>query len=97
MSGLKGDGLRPFGISIDYDETFSTCPETWTKVINVLRDAGARVFCVTARTPEMVISDFPGEVYYTSGRPKADFMHEECVDVHVWVDDMPQLIGTPKN
>ncbi|NEU94804.1 hypothetical protein [Bradyrhizobium uaiense] len=92
MSEIRG-AVRPFCVAIDYDDTFSTCPETWGKVIEVLRQAGARVFCVTFRRPDMVVTDFPGEVFYTAGRLKADFMHDLKQDVHVWVDDRPELIG----
>lgn len=92
MSELK-EAIRPFGIAIDYDDTFTTCPETWTKVIEALRASNARVFCVTSRTPDMVVRDFPGEVFYASGRSKAEYMHEQQVEVHIWIDDQPQYIG----
>ena len=92
MSELK-DAVRPYGIAIDYDDTFTTCPETWTKVIEILRDAGARVFCVSCRHPQMAITDFPGEVFYTSGELKAEYMYRQRVDVHMWIDDQPELIG----
>jgi hypothetical protein len=92
VSEIK-NAVRPFGVAIDYDDTFTTCPETWTKVIEVLREAGANVFCCTFRAPKTPVTDFPGEVYYTSGRPKAEYMYEQGVDVHVWVDDWPALIG----
>jgi len=91
-SAIK-NAIRPFGVAIDYDDTFSSCRETWTNVINVLRRAGANVVCVTSRKPEMTILDFPGEVYYCSGRPKAEVMHENGVDIHVWIDDQPEYIG----
>jgi hypothetical protein len=93
VSEIKG-AARPFTIAVDYDDTFTSCPETWTAVIDVLRKAGANVFCVTYRKPSMPVTDFPGEVFYTSGRAKADFMWEEHRTlVRVWVDDMPEIIG----
>lgn len=92
MSEIK-DAVRPFCVAVDYDDTFSTCPETWTKVIDVLRAAGANVFCVTFRRPDTPVTDFPGEVFYTDGYLKADFMHHMKQDVHVWIDDRPELIG----
>ena len=92
MSDIKG-AIRPFGVAVDYDDTFTSCPETWTKVIDVLRAAGARVVCVTFRKPDCVVSDFPGEVFYSSGDPKAEYMHAQQVDIHVWIDDQPHLIG----
>ena len=82
MSEIIG-AVRPFCVAVDYDDTFSTCPKTWTKVIDVLRAAGALVFCVTFRPPTMPVTDFPGVVYYTAGQLKADFMHEMKQDVHV--------------
>jgi len=91
------NAVRPFGISIDYDDTFTSCRETWTAVINVLRSAGAKVVCVTSRKPEMVVRDFPGEVFYCSGRPKRQVMYENGVDIHVWIDDQPEYIGEDPN
>ena len=92
ISEIKG-AVRPFAVAVDYDDTFTSCPETWTKVIEVLRSAGANVFCVTFRGTDTPITDFPGEVFYTSGRKKWEYMHERQVDVHVWIDDWPALIG----
>lgn len=92
MSEIKG-AIRPFCVAMDYDDTFSTCPETWSAVIAVLRAAGARVFCVTFRRPDMPVTNFPGEVFYTSGQLKADFMHALREEVKVWIDDRPELIG----
>lgn len=92
MSEIK-NAVRPFCISIDYDDTFTSCPDTWTKVINVLREAGASVVCVTFRGVDTPVPDFPGDVYYTGGRPKAEYMHEHGVEVNIWVDDSPELIG----
>lgn len=92
MSDIK-DAVRPFGVAIDYDDTFTSCPETWGKVVDVLRSAGARVVCVTYRTPDRSVTDFPGEVFYSAGTPKAEYMHAAQVDIHVWIDDQPHLIG----
>jgi len=96
MSDIIG-AVRPFGVSVDYDDTFTSCPATWAKVIGVLRQAGARVVCVTSRTPEMKVTDFPGEVFYCSGRPKREVMHEHRVDIHVWIDDQREYIGQDPN
>ncbi len=85
--------VRPIGIAIDYDDTFTSSPETWTKVIEVLREAGANVFCITTRAPDCPVSDFPGEVHYASGQKKWEFAHKNGIDVHIWVDDWPALIG----
>lgn len=92
-SAIK-DAVRPFGVAVDYDDTFTSCRETWTSVIAVLRRAGANVVCVTSRDKSKhPVSDFPGEVFYCSGRPKAEVMHENGVEIHVWIDDQPEYIG----
>ena len=41
MSEMK-EAVRPMGVAIDYDDTFTTCVDTWTEVIDVLRGAGER-------------------------------------------------------
>lgn len=92
MSEIIG-AIKPFCIAVDYDNTFDSCPETWTKVIEVLRSAGANVFCVTFRHPHMPVNDFPGEVFYTSGQPKWQHMYDLGERVNVWIDDWPALIG----
>ncbi len=98
MSDIKeSPPSRPFCVSMDYDDTFTSCPATWTSVINVLRQAGARVVCVTSRHPEMKISDFPGEVFYCSARPKREVMAELGISVAVWIDDQPEYIGQDPN
>jgi hypothetical protein len=85
--------VRPIGIAIDYDDTFSSCPETWTKVIEVLRGAGANVFCITMRFPNCPVRDFPGTVHYSCGQLKWEFAEENGIDVHIWIDDWPRMIG----
>jgi hypothetical protein len=92
LSEIK-DQVTPFCVAVDYDNTFDSCPETWTKVINTLREAGANVFCVTYRKPTMPVTDFPGEVFYTAGKPKWQHMHDIGQRVNVWIDDWPALIG----
>jgi hypothetical protein len=45
----------------------------------------------------MKVTDFPGEVFYCSGRKKREVMHELRVDIHVWIDDQPEYIGEDPN
>lgn len=86
-------------ISIDYDDTWTTCPIAWRDVANRLAAAGFKVICVTARDEaKHPISDFPGEVFYTSGQPKGCFMEAAGLSVDIWIDDMPHLIcGVPRS
>lgn len=85
---------RPIGICVDYDDTFTTNREAWTAVIEFLRAQGANVFCITLRFPDCPINDFPGQVYYAAGQKKWEFAEENGIDVNIWIDDWPEVIGT---
>lgn len=80
-------------VAIDYDETFTTCRETWTKIIELLRTSGATVFCISARFPNCPITDFPGTVYYACGQAKGEYAEDNGLKVDVWIDDWPSCIG----
>lgn len=92
MSDIK-NSARTFIVAMDYDDTFTSCPETWSDVIGVLQKAGAEVVCVTFRDKTTPVSNFPGRVYYTGGMAKWKFMHQQGVEVRIWIDDQPALIG----
>src|SRR5256885_387791 len=88
------DEVRPIGICVDYDDTFTSNRRVWTQVIETLRAAGANVFCITLRFPNCPIRDFPGTVYYASGQKKWEFAEDNGIDVDIWIDDWPEVIGT---
>lgn len=80
-------------IALDHDGTFTAAPEQWMQAIEIFRKAGAKVFCITSRFPNVPITAFPGEVYYTCGQPKWEWAHEHGIHVDIWVDDWPACIG----
>lgn len=80
-------------IALDHDGTFTALPEQWTQAIEIFRAAGANVFCITSRFPNVPIVGFPGHVYYTCGQPKWEWAHENGIHVDIWIDDMPSCIG----
>jgi len=80
-------------IALDHDGTFSLMPEAWTKAIGIFRGLGGNVFCITSRFPNVPITGFPGEVYYTCGQPKWEWAFENGIRVDIWIDDMPSSIG----
>jgi hypothetical protein len=84
---------NPLGICVDYDDTFTSGPEVWTNIINYLRQCGANVFCITLRFPDFPITDFPGVVHYASGQTKWEFAEENGLQVDIWIDDWPAVIG----
>ena len=86
--------MQGLGICVDYDDTFSTNPEVWTKIIELMRGAGANVVCITARFPDCPLPpNFPGEVHYARGQPKAEFAKENGLKIDIWIDDKPNGIG----
>lgn len=81
-------------ICIDHDDTYTTDPATWDKIIGLLRDAGHEVFCISLRFPNVPItSGIPCTVYYSCGQHKWDFAAERGMKVDIWIDDWPSIIG----
>lgn len=80
-------------VALDHDGTYSLMPDAWKAAIEIFRTAGANVFCITSRFPNVPIHGFPGEVYYTCGQPKWEWAFENNVHVDIWVDDWPACIG----
>jgi hypothetical protein len=83
-------------IAIDYDGTYSSDPKTWHAVIDTLKAAGNVVFMVTYRFPDRPIEGLQKslEIFYTSGNQKHVYMQNAGIEVDVWIDDEPHLIGT---
>lgn len=80
-------------IAVDYDDTYSACPEMFEAIMKTIKSYGHAVFIVSARKPSMVIPLPQWECFYTSGEKKADYMRSVGIDVDIWIDDWPELIG----
>ena len=87
-------------IALDYDDTFSKDPESWIKFCKDFQAKGHTIYGVTFRYndgPEFDNIDTRfleacDEVYFTSRQPKARYMFDRGLVVHVWIDDCPELI-----
>jgi len=82
-------------IAIDYDETFSSDPETFLKIIKVFQEAGHTCYCVTARSDSRcdVVRDATGiQVIPTSQKAKSKECYFESIDIDIWIDDDPLTI-----
>lgn len=87
-------------ISLDYDLTYTLDPESWNKFIDLMTDAGHKVYCFTLRYPsEMTL------VYHSIGEkiePKncipcsRESKYEKAktldINIDVWIDDNPQYV-----
>lgn len=82
-------------VSIDFDETFTTDPIAWLKVIDILKKSGFNVICCTARFPheypeDLEILERNGiEIYFASRNSKKEYLESKGVNVDIWIDDNP--------
>lgn len=86
---------------IDFDETLTSDPALFRSIIELIRKAGHKVVCVTARrdTDEniaevegfLIDNQIDIHVFYTSLRSKVDFMKSRGINVNIWIDDNPKV------
>jgi hypothetical protein len=87
-------------IAVDWDGTFTENPDLWRgfiKAANACDDGRQfRCFFVTARRPceevQQEADSLGIEAIFTSGLPKIRFCEESGSDIHIWIDDMPELL-----
>ncbi len=93
----------PMTVALDFDDTFSLDPDTWTLVVELLIGRGHQVFIVTSRgdhhipTAEEVIQEWLGDTVkvvraagHTDGKMGAAL--DAGYEVDVWADDEPWQI-----
>lgn len=91
-------------IAIDFDDTFMADVNAWSAVIEVLKNAGHKVICVSARR-----NDFRNkqelqralptgvEVLLSYDMPKRAFAISLGYLVDVWIDDTPEAIPSKQD
>ena len=83
-------------VAIDYDQTYTIDPAAWDHVVEVLREAGHVVYCVTCRrdTPENRSEVKAGDmaVWFTGLASKKWYMEKRGINVDVWIDDDPACV-----
>jgi hypothetical protein len=96
MNSGCDDGVRPFTIGLDFDQTITLDPDFWRAFVALAKSHGHKVAIVTARqeTEENALEcDMPDAlVYMTSGSGKRWYMEQKGIKVDVWVDDSPEAI-----
>jgi hypothetical protein len=80
-------------IAVDYDDTYTADPELFSSFIKAAQARGHLVVIVTARHSNKPVSVEGCEVFYTDGAPKASHMNAAGLEVDIWIDDWPELIG----
>jgi hypothetical protein len=84
-------------IALDYDDTFTSDPGLWRMFVAACQARGHTVYIVTARYENNVADievNLPGlEIMASGGMPKRDFCSSKGIEIDIWIDDMPWLIG----
>lgn len=90
-------------ISIDYDDTFTRDPHAWCNAMYSMKKSGHRIIGCTIRTGresgvlDARYMDLCEMVYFTGGEQKRKFLSDRNIFPHVWIDDLPEFIGTTQN
>lgn len=87
-------------IALDYDHTFTRDPKFWLGFVDAAHQAGHHVYCVTMRTDKpsqaaevrAALKDHVRDIIFTDYKAKAPFVAAKNLEIHVWIDDMPNTI-----
>ena len=89
--------MKQLTIAIDYDDTFTACPEIWARFIQSVKKAKHRIIMVTARryTDENIDLintqldhwDCQMQIVCTNLGPKMRACEERGIKVDIWIDD----------
>lgn len=92
----------PLTFGMDFDDTFTACPELWVPFIQQAESAGHRVLIVTARrdTDEnrATIQGFLAEwkcvnhVVFAALGSKLHAVKKRDIKVDIWIDDDPEKL-----
>lgn len=100
MQTLESPGELMLTFALDFDDTFTACPDLWRAFVRQAEAAGHRVFLVTARrdTDEnrAIISEALGDcvlpkVFAALGS-KLDAVEKRGIKVDIWIDDDPERL-----
>lgn len=89
--------MNKLTIAIDYDDTYTADPVFWNKVIQLAKDHGHNMICITARSNENrqeLSNSLPEGIatYFSYDEPKADYIKRQNIVVDIWIDDSPGWI-----
>lgn len=80
-------------IALDYDGTYTKCPQFWDDFIKAAIQNGHKIVCITMRRPiEEERITLPIEVFYTSRTSKKEYALLNGLMIDIWIDDRPEFI-----
>ena len=83
---------------LDYDGTITGAPNTFDKVINVLRADGHKVYITTMRYPseckeiEVLFGNCVDGIIPTSRMSKEKVVERIGIKIDIWIDDNPKAV-----
>lgn len=83
---------------LDYDGTVTGDPVTFEKIVNLLKQAGHKVYLVTMRYESELGSIHPGiaiavdGIIPTSRQAKRKVVEDLGLKIHIWIDDNPEAV-----
>lgn len=93
---------KPLTFALDFDDTFTACPELWTSFVKQAEELGHTVYIVTARrnTEEnrQEIREFLAgagcdlQMVFSSLGSKIHAMKQRGIKVDIWIDDDPEKL-----
>lgn len=87
-------------LALDYDDTYTRDPIFWDGVIELAKQRGHSVICVTARSERDrrevtdALGDKVEEIVCTNGKAKSTAAYNAGFMPSVWIDDAPQWVHT---
>jgi hypothetical protein len=79
-------------IALDYDETYTRDPALFDCFIAMAVKNGHDLRIVTSRFPSEEVPSIGPLIYYTSRKPKGQYLANEQWLPDIWIDDAPQRI-----
>lgn len=93
---------KPLTFALDFDDTFTACPELWAMFINQAKSLGHTVYIVTARRGTTENADIIRDamfdaccevsVVFSSLGSKIHAMERRGIKVDIWIDDDPEKL-----
>ncbi len=86
-------------MNVDFDNTFTSNPIFWTKVIKLAQESGINIICISARrdceeSRKFLTQSFPDGViiYFTNHNPKIEYAKKRNIKVDIWIEDNPKAL-----
>lgn len=88
-------------VAIDFDETITTNPDGWLKIMNLMHSLGMEIYVVTYRYPHhgeemdleyLKYEDCVKGLVFTGRQGKKKFCEGLQIFVDIWIDDNPITI-----